>query len=214
MQIMKLEISSAHQMNNKMKSLVNSKKSASELIGFITITLIAIIVIGATFFWTVQLIEKNKRFSTVQYSEELSTKISENLESVLEQKTQKSMRLELKEGQLLTVKNTSILLSNKDAFSDSSLSGTNYLRGNSSICNSENVSIGQENLCIVSKLLSEFEIYFVDTYDSSENTLYKVEFEIDKVGSAAKGSHYLIASYNGISESSGIITQKIKINIE
>ncbi len=197
-----------------MKQTVKSKKAASELIGFIAITMIAVIVIGTTFFWTLQLIEKNKRFSTVEYSEELSIKISEKLEKVLEQRSQESMRLELKEGQILSVKNKSLIISNMNAFSDSSLSGTNYLRGNEAICTSENVSLGQENICVVSKFLNQFEIYFIDTYDSSNNMLYSVEFKIGNVGSATKGTHYLIMSYSGLEESGATTKQTIKIDIE
>ena len=118
---------------------MKNKKGASELIGFLTITLIAILIISATFFWAVKLIEQNQKFSNVQYSEELSIKISEAVERVVEQKTQQNIRIELNQGQIMYVQNESVVLSNTNAFSDEGLSGINYIRGSKTLCESANV---------------------------------------------------------------------------
>ena len=193
---------------------MNNKKAASEIVGFLAITLIAIVITGGAFFWAIQLVENNQKASRLYYSEELMVRLSEIVEEVLEGKTQQNIRIKLEDSQTIYIKNDSIKLSNRDGFSSTNLAGNKYLRGNENLCSQDNVSVGEENICVVERLLNEFEFYYVKTYSSAESKLYSLEFEIENVGSATKVTYVINFEYNGFEEIGNEVINKIKIDIK
>ncbi len=189
-----------------------NKKAVSEIIGVISVTLISVVIIGSTFFWAIQLIENNRKYSAIRDSENIMIEISKGVDKVIHEKNQYSVDIELKESQLLYVTNTSIILSNLDAFSTDSLSGNRYLIGDEDTCSADNISIDKNNICIVQKYLNKLEFFYIDVF--TDGKLYGVEFEVEGSGSATKGPHTVFIKYGGAEETSERVNNKIRISIK
>ncbi len=189
-----------------------SKRAQVNVVGFTLVTLIIIIVVSISFIWGRDLIEKSTNVNELSRVETRMVELHTAIKEVANERSQRSVSFEIKDGWLFTPNNNTIrfesfaVLPTPQRFNKNRVVAGNYSENGA--CLNASTSLGRLGYddpgCLIQKGGAIFELEYIVLNDTISNECFGILLEPKNNVAASKGSHRVLLTFNNTINSASL----------